>query len=173
VNKISKDLTVNEQIKHREVRVIDTDGKQIGIMDIQKALKLAKSKQLDLVQVAPKANPPVCRIMDYGKYKYEQSKKEKEAKKKQKVINVKELRMSPNIEEHDLQVRIKNARRFLKEGNKVKVTIRFRGREITHNSLGKEVLENLAESVRDLAVIEKKPKLEGRNMIMILAPKPE
>ncbi len=173
MNKISKDLTVNEQIKHREVRVIDTDGKQIGIMDIQKALKLAKSKQLDLVQVAPKANPPVCRIMDYGKYKYEQSKKEKEAKKKQKVINVKELRMSPNIEEHDLQVRIKNARRFLKEGNKVKVTIRFRGREITHNSLGKEVLENLAESVRDLAVIEKKPKLEGRNMIMILAPKPE
>ena len=173
MNKISKDLTVNEQIKHREVRVIDTDGKQIGIMDIQKALKLAKSKQLDLVQVAPKANPPVCRIMDYGKYKYEQSKKEKEAKKKQKVINVKELRMSPNIEEHDLQVRIKNARRFLKEGNKVKVTIRFRGREITHNLLGKEVLENLAESVRDLAVMEKKPKLEGRNMIMILAPKPE
>lgn len=173
MNKISKDLAVNEQIKHREVRVIDTDGKQIGIMDIQKALKLAKSKQLDLVQVAPKANPPVCRIMDYGKYKYEQSKKEKEAKKKQKVINVKELRMSPNIEEHDLQVRIKNARRFLKEGDKVKVTIKFRGREITHNSLGKEVLENFAESVKDLAVIEKKPKLEGRNMIMILAPKTE
>jgi len=173
VNKISKDLVVNEQIKHREVRVIDTDGKQIGIMDIQKALKLAKSKQLDLVQVAPKANPPVCRIMDYGKYKYEQSKKEKEAKKKQKVINVKELRMSPNIEEHDLQVRIKNARRFLKEGDKVKVTIKFRGREITHNSLGKEVLEHFAENVKDLAVIEKKPKLEGKNMIMILAPKTE
>ncbi|MDI3534558.1 MAG: translation initiation factor [Thermosediminibacterales bacterium] len=171
VKNISKDLLINEQIRDKEVRVIDINGNQIGIMQTKQALKLAREKQYDLVKVAPQAKPPVCRIMDYGKYKYEQSKKEKEARKKQKVINIKEIRMSPNIEEHDFQVRVRNALRFLKDGNKVKATIRFRGRQITHSALGQEVLERLAEELKDFGVIERKPKVEGRNMIMILAPK--
>ncbi|NPV42983.1 MAG: translation initiation factor IF-3 [Firmicutes bacterium] len=170
---ISKDLLINEQIKDKEIRVIDSNGEQIGIMPIKKALKLAQEKQLDLVKVAPQAKPPVCRIMDYGKYKYEQSKKEKEARKKQKIINIKEIRMSPKIEEHDFLVRVRNAQRFINDGDKVKVTIRFRGREIAHTDLGQEVLEKMAEELKDIAIVEKKPKVEGKNMVMILSPKQE
>lgn len=164
---------INEQIKDKEIRVIDSNGEQIGIMPIKKALKLAQEKQLDLVKVAPQAKPPVCRIMDYGKYKYEQSKKEKEARKKQKIINIKEIRMSPKIEEHDFQVRVRNAQRFINDGDKVKVTIRFRGREIAHTDLGLEVLEKMAQELKDIAIVEKKPKVEGKNMVMILSPKQE
>lgn len=164
---------INEQIKDKEIRVIDSNGEQIGIMPIKKALKLAQEKQLDLVKVAPQAKPPVCRIMDYGKYKYEQSKKEKEARKKQKIINIKEIRMSPKIEEHDFLVRVRNAQRFINDGDKVKVTIRFRGREIAHTDLGQEVLEKMAEELKDIAIVEKKPKVEGKNMVMILSPKQE
>nr|WP_222926331.1 translation initiation factor IF-3 [Fervidicola ferrireducens] len=164
-------MEVNYEIKAREVRVIDVDGKQLGIMPLKEALKLAQERQLDLVKVAPQAKPPVCKIMDYGKYKYEQSKKEKEARKNQKVISVKEIRMSPNIEEHDFQVRVKSALRFLDDGNKVKVTVRFRGREITHTQLGEDVLKRLAESVKEKAIVEKPPVIEGRNMVMILSPK--
>ncbi|MCF6097039.1 translation initiation factor IF-3 [Thermovorax subterraneus] len=164
-------MEVNYEIKAREVRVIDVDGRQLGIMPLKEALKLAQERQLDLVKVAPQAKPPVCKIMDYGKYKYEQSKREKEARKNQKVISVKEIRMSPNIEEHDFQVRVKSALRFLDDGNKVKVTVRFRGREITHTQLGEDVLKRLAESVKEKAVIEKPPVIEGRNMVMILSPK--
>ncbi|WP_073253541.1 translation initiation factor IF-3 [Caldanaerovirga acetigignens] len=166
-----KELEVNYEIKAREVRVIDVDGKQLGIMPLKEALRLAQERQLDLVKVAPQAKPPVCKIMDYGKYKYEQSKREKEARKNQKVISVKEIRMSPNIEEHDFQVRVKSALRFLDDGNKVKVTVRFRGREITHTQLGEDVLKRLAESVKEKAVIEKPPVIEGRNMVMILSPR--
>lgn len=166
-----KELEVNYEIKAREVRVIDVDGKQLGIMPLKEALKLAQERQLDLVKVAPQAKPPVCKIMDYGKYKYEQSKREKEARKNQKVISVKEIRMSPNIEEHDFQVRVKSALRFLEDGNKVKVTVRFRGREITHTQLGEDVLKRLAESVKEKAVVEKPPVIEGRNMVMMLSPK--
>ncbi|WP_049817954.1 translation initiation factor IF-3 [Thermosediminibacter oceani] len=166
-----KELEVNYEIKAREVRVIDVDGKQLGIMPLKEALKIAQERQLDLVKVAPQAKPPVCKIMDYGKYKYEQSKREKEARKNQKVISIKEIRMSPNIEEHDFQVRVKNALRFLDDGNKVKVTIRFRGREITHTQLGEEVLKRLADSVKEKGIVEKPPVIEGRNMVMILSPK--
>ncbi|ADL08159.1 bacterial translation initiation factor 3 (bIF-3) [Thermosediminibacter oceani DSM 16646] len=173
VNSITKEkeLEVNYEIKAREVRVIDVDGKQLGIMPLKEALKIAQERQLDLVKVAPQAKPPVCKIMDYGKYKYEQSKREKEARKNQKVISIKEIRMSPNIEEHDFQVRVKNALRFLDDGNKVKVTIRFRGREITHTQLGEEVLKRLADSVKEKGIVEKPPVIEGRNMVMILSPK--
>jgi len=168
-----KELFINEQIRDREVRVIDSTGEQIGIVPIKNALNLARERQLDLVKVAPRSRPPVCKIMDYGKYKYEQSKKEKEARKKQRVINVKEIRMSPKIEEHDLQVRVKNASKFISEGDKVKVTVRFRGREIAHTTLGREILTKMAEDMKDIASVEKKPRVEGRNMVMILAPKVE
>ncbi|WP_088553681.1 translation initiation factor IF-3 [Calderihabitans maritimus] len=170
---MSKDLRINEEIRAREVRLIDVEGQQIGIMPLRDALKVAQGKGLDLVEVAPNANPPVCRIMDYGKYKYEQSKKEREARKKQKVINVKEVKLRPSIEEHDFQVKLRNAIRFLKHGDKVKVTIMFRGREISHAELGKELCDRLAEEVKDLASVERPPKVEGRNMVMILMPKQE
>ncbi len=164
---------MNEQIKARKIRVISKDGKQLGIMSPQEALKIAEESGLDLVTVAPQANPPVCRIMDYGKFKYEQNKKEKEAKKKQKTINVKEVKLRPNIEEHDFNTKLNNARKFLQKGDKVKVTIMFRGREITHPELGRELCDKLAEGVKDVSTIEKKPKVEGKNMIMVLGPSPE
>ncbi|MGB9976684.1 MULTISPECIES: translation initiation factor IF-3 [Thermovenabulum] len=166
-----KELEVNHEIKAKEVRVIDVDGKQLGIMPIKEALRLAQERQLDLVKVAANAKPPVCKIMDYGKYKYEMSKKEKEARKNQKVINIKEIRMSPSIETHDFMVRVKSALRFLEDGNKVKVTIKFRGREIAHSQIGEEVLKRFAESVKEKGEVEKPPTIEGRNMIMMLAPK--
>ncbi|MDI3257554.1 MAG: translation initiation factor IF-3 [Kyrpidia sp.] len=169
---ISKDdLQVNEQIRAREVRLIDVDGGQLGIVPLREALRIAAEKNLDLVNVAPTAKPPVCRIMDYGKYKYEQSKREKEARRNQKIVSIKEVRLTPNIEDHDFQTKLRAVIRFLEQGDKVKATVRFRGREITHTRIGQGVLERMAQEVQDLCVIERPPKLEGRNMIMILAPK--
>lgn len=168
---ISKEHLINEEIRAREVRVVGPDGEQIGILPLKEALKLAEEKNLDLVNVAPTAKPPVCRIMNYGKFRYEQSKKEKEARKNQKVINVKEIRLSPTIEENDFQTKLRSAIKFLKAGDKVKCSIRFRGREIAHQSIGEKVLDRLAKEVEDISVIERKPKLEGKSMIMILAPK--
>jgi len=162
---------INEQIKDREVRVISETGEQLGIMPIEKALRLAEERQLDLVKIAPKANPPVCKIMDYGKYLFEMAKKEKEARKNQKVINVKEIRLSASIEDHDLGVKARNADKFLKAGDKVKVTIRFRGREMAHPEVGYEVMEKFVSMLTVEAVVERKPTLEGNHMIMVLAPK--
>jgi len=168
---ITKDFRVNEEIRAKEVRVIDSEGVQLGIMPAREALRLAEERQLDLVEVAPAAKPPVCRIMDIGKYKYEQSKREKEARKKQKIVNIKEVKLRPNIEDHDFDVKAKNAIRFLKDGDKVKATIIFRGREIVHTQLGQKLLNRLAEYLGEFSTIERQPKLEGKNMIMILAPK--
>jgi len=147
------------------------DGKQIGIMSAKEALKIAMEKQLDLVKIAPQAKPPVCKIMDYGKYKYEQSKREKEAKKKQKIIEVKEIRMSPVIEEHDFNVKLNHAKRFLEDGDKVKVTVKFRGRESMHVQIAEDLLHRFAESLRDQGIVEKSPRMEGKNMIMVITPK--
>ncbi len=162
---------MNHEIKAREVRVIGPDGKQLGIMPLKDALRHAQEAQLDLVKVASNAKPPVCKIMDYGKYKYEQSKREKEARKNQKVINVKEIRMNPTIDDHDFQVRLKSAIKFLQDGNKVKVSIKFRGRQMTHTKLGEDVLNKMIEQTKELGVVEKPPVIEGRNMVMILSPK--
>jgi len=151
--------------------VISETGEQLGIMPIEKALRLAEERQLDLVKIAPKANPPVCKIMDYGKYLFEMAKKEKEARKNQKVINVKEIRLSASIEDHDLGVKARNADKFLKAGDKVKVTIRFRGREMAHPEVGYEVMEKFVSMLTVEAVVERKPTLEGNHMIMVLAPK--
>lgn len=167
---ISKDYLVNGDIRAKEVRLVGADGEQIGVVPIREALQMASDANLDLVNVAPSAKPPVCRIMDYGKYRYEMQKREREARKNQKVIEVKEVRFSATIDEHDYQTKLRNVIRFLNADDKVKCTVRFRGREITHASLGQKVLERVAEEVKDLAIIERKPKLEGRNMIMILAP---
>lgn len=166
-------MKVNEGIRAREVRLIDANGDQLGVKSKNEALDLAKKANLDLVLVAPNAKPPVCRIMDYGKYRYEQQKKEKEARKKQKVINVKEVRLSPNIEEHDFNTKLRSARKFLNKGDKVKAAIRFRGRMITHSNIGKDVLERLADELKDIATVETKPKMEGRSMFLMLAPKSE
>jgi translation initiation factor IF-3 len=153
------------------VRVVDADGSQLGIMSLRDALRVAAEKNLDLVAIALNAKPPVCRVMDFGKYKYEQGKREKEARKNQKVITVKEVKVRPNIEDHDFQVKLKNARRFLQDGDKVKASVMFRGREITHPELGRKLLVRLAKEVEDLAIMERDPKVEGRNMVMILNPK--
>jgi translation initiation factor IF-3 len=166
-------LRVNEEIRAKEVRLIDVNGEQLGIMPVTSALRLAEEKDLDLVEVAPQAKPPVCRLMDYGKYKYEQSKREKEAKKRQRVINIKEVKLRLNIEDHDFLVKAKSAERFLRDGDKVKVTIMFRGREIVHTQLGQVLLNRLSEHVKEIATIERQPKLEGKNMVMVLAPRQE
>ncbi|MBI2874875.1 MAG: translation initiation factor IF-3 [Firmicutes bacterium] len=168
---MSKDLQINEQIRAKEVRVVGNEGEQLGIMSLRDALQLAQEQNVDLVKVAANAKPPVCRLMDYGRFKYENSKREREARKKQRLILLKEIRLSPTIEEHDLQVKVRNTRRFLEEGDKVKVTLRFRGRQIAHSDLGRKVLDKLAEAVNDLGVVERPPRVEGRNMIMILNPK--
>ncbi len=170
---ITKDIRINEEIRAKEVRVVDREGNQLGIMALKEALKLSEEQRLDLVEIAPQAKPPVCRIMDFGKHRYEQSKKDKEARKKQKIVNVKEIKMRPNIETHDFNVKAKNASRFLKDGDKVKAMVIFRGREIVHPALGQQLLERLAEVLADQVIIERHPKLEGKNMIMILAPKTE
>jgi translation initiation factor IF-3 len=162
---------VNEGIRAREVRVVDNNGEQLGIMSVREALSIAGERGLDLVEVAPSAKPPVCRIMDYGKHRYEQSKRDKAAKKKQKIVNVKEIRMSPKIDEHDFEVKLRAADRFLKSGDKVKVSVRFRGREIVHADLAKTKLDNLAAQLQDIAIVERPPKLEGRQMIAVLAPR--
>lgn len=167
---ISKEMNVNEGIRAREIRLIDSNGDQLGVKSRQEALDIAANRNLDLVLVAPNAKPPVCRIMDYGKYRFEQQKKEREARKKQKVINLKEVRLSPGIEEHDFNTKLRNARKFLEKGDKVKVSIRFRGRAITHKELGREVLERMADACKDLSTVEQKAKMEGRSMFLMLAP---
>jgi translation initiation factor IF-3 len=168
-----KELQLNEEIRDKEIRLIDVDGSQVGIVPIGKALEIAYEKKLDLVKIAPNAKPPVCRIMDYGKYKYELAKKEKEARKNQKVINIKEIRLTPSIEDHDLNVKAKRAIEFLQDGDKVKVSVRFRGRELGHTDIGKEVLLQFAKTTSEVGVMEKGPKLEGKSMAMYLAPKSE
>lgn len=172
VTVISKDTPrINEEIRAREIRVVSADNEQLGIMSVRDALALAEEHQLDLVEVAPNGKPPVCRIMNYGKFRYEQQKREKEAKKKQKVITLKEVKLRPHIEDHDFYVKMKNAAKFLADGNKVKVTIMFRGRELSHPELGENVLTRFAGELNEQAVVEKPAKLEGRNMTMILAKK--
>ena len=168
---ISKEFQLNEEIREKEIRLIGSDGAQLGVIATIDAKKMAEEKELDLVMISPNANPPVCKIMDFGKFIYEQSKKEKEAKKNQKVVNIKEIRFSPNIEEHDITIKANNARRFLLDGDKVKVTVRFRGREAEYSHLGRKILDNFVSKLEDVSTIEKPAKLEGRNMIVILAPK--
>lgn len=165
------DLMINEQIRDKEVRLIGSDGEQLGIMSAKEAMKLAEEAELDLVKIAPNAKPPVCKIIDYGKYRYELARKEKEAKKKQKIVEVKEIRLSPNIEENDLNTKMNNARKFLSKGNKVKVTLRFRGREMAHMQASKHILDDIATALADVAVVEKPSKVEGRSISMILAEK--
>ena len=166
---ISKEnLRINEEIRVREVRVTTAEGEQLGIMQVRDALQMAIEQNLDLVEVAPTARPQVCRIMDYGKFKYEQQKRDKEAKKKQKIVTIKEVKLRPNIEDHDFDVKKKNALRFLEDGDKVKVTIMFRGRELSHPELGRVLLVRMAKELADIANVEREPKLEGKNMIMIL-----
>ena len=168
---IIKHLRINDEIRVREVRVVGDGGEQFGVMAIRDALQLAQDRHVDLVEVSPTARPPVCRLMDYGKFKYEQAKRDRESRKKQKVVNVKELKMRPAIEDHDFDVKVKNARRFLTEGDKVKCTMVFRGREIVHARLAQDTLTKLAELVADIGAVERAPRVEGRAMIMILAPK--
>lgn len=165
-------MRINEEIRAREVRVITADGEQLGIMFGRAAQQLAVERHLDLVEIAPTAKPPVCKIMDYGKYRYEQQKREKEARKKQKTFDIKEVKLRPGIEDHDFNVKYKNAVRFLEDGDKVKVTIMFRGRELSHPELGEVLLNKMAQQLKEVAVVERVPKLEGKNMIMIVAPKP-
>ena len=162
---------MNEEIRDKELRVIGSDGSQLGIISNKEALRLAEEKDLDLVMISPNATPPVCKIMDYGKFIYEQSKKDKEAKKKQKIVSLKEIRLSPTIEEHDITIKANNARKFLLDEDKVKVTVRFRGREADYSYIGTKILESFVLKLQDICVIEKPAKLEGRNMTMILAPK--
>ena len=161
---------INEQVRDREVRVISSNGEQLGIMSSKEAMKLAREAELDLVKIAPNAKPPVCKIIDYGKYR-QLARKEKEAKKKQKTIDVKEVRLSPNIDKNDLNTKINQARKFLSKGDKVKVTLRFRGRELAHVNSSKVILEEFAEQLSDVAVVDKQPKFEGRSMIMFLTEK--
>ena len=170
---ISKDQLVNEGIRAREVRLIGQNGDQLGIKSRQEALEIAGRANLDLVLVAANAKPPVCRIMDYGKYRFEQQKKEKEARKNQKIINLKEVRLSPGIEEHDFNTKLRNAIKFLQKGDKVKASIRFKGRAITHKEIGQRVLDRFSEACAEVATVETKPKMDGRSMFLVLAPKTE
>lgn len=165
------DLMINEQIRDKEIRLIGADGEQLGIMSAKDAMKLAREADVDLVKIAPSATPPVCKLIDYGKYKYELIRKEKEAKKKQKTIETKEVRLSPNIDVNDLNTKSNAARKFLEKGNKVKVTLRFRGREMAHVESSKHILTDFAEKLSDIAVVEKAPKMEGRSMMMFLTEK--
>lgn len=165
------ELMINEQIRDKEIRVIGENGEQLGIMSTREAMKLAQEAELDLVKIAPTAKPPVCKIIDYGKYRYELARKEKEAKKKQKTVEVKEVRLSPNIEDNDLNTKVNNAKKFIQKGNKVKVTLRFRGREMAHVQTSKHILDDFAELLKDVATVEKPAKLEGRNMSMVLTEK--
>ncbi len=169
--KTISELILNEQIRDKEVRLIGENGEQLGIMSSRDALKLAREAELDLVKIAPNAQPPVCKIIDYGKYRYEQARREKEAKKKQKVIEVKEVRLSPNIDDNDLNTKISAARKFIQKGNRVKVTLRFRGREMSHMAQSKHILDEFAEKLADVSVIEKPAKVEGRSLTLILSEK--
>ena len=168
---VISELMINEQIRDKEIRLIGEDGEQLGIMPVKEALKLAKEAELDLVKIAPTAKPPVCKIIDYGKYRYEMARKEKEARKKQKTIDIKEVRLSPNIDENDLNTKVNAAKKFIEKGDRVKVTLRFRGREMAHMQSSKQILDVFAEKLADIAVVEKAPKLEGRSMTMFLAEK--
>ncbi len=165
------ELMINEQIRDKEVRLIGENGEQLGIMSAREAMRLAEEAELDLVKIAPAAKPPVCKIVDYGKYRYEQIRKEKEARKKQKTIEIKEIRLSPNIDTNDLNTKINAARKFLTKGDKVKITLRFRGREMAHMNNSRHILDDIAESLSDIAVVEKAPKVEGRSMTMFLTEK--
>ena len=169
--RIISELFINEQIRDKEVRVIGEDGEQLGIMSSKEALKLAEEAGVDLVKIAPTAKPPVCKIVDYGKFKYEQTRKEKEAKTKQKTVEIKELRLSPNIDTNDLNTKINAARKFIGKGDRVKITLRFRGREMAHMNNSKHILDDFAEALSDIAVVDKAPKVEGRSMTMFLAEK--
>ena len=169
--KTISDLMINEQIRDREIRLIGSNGEQLGIMSAREAMKLAEEAELDLVKIAPTAKPPVCKIIDYGKYRYELARKEKEAKKKQKTVEVKEIRLSPNIDTNDLNTKVNAAKKFLSKGNKVKITLRFRGREMAHIAQSKHILDDFAKEVEDMAVVEKAPKQEGRSISMVLAEK--
>lgn len=162
---------INEKIRDKEVRVIGQDGEQLGIMSSKEAQKLAREADLDLVKIAPGAKPPVCKIIDYGKYRYEQARKEKEAKKKQRTMEVKEVRLSPNIDKNDLNTKANQARKFITKGDKVKVTLRFRGREMAHVGYSKQILDDFFAKLEDIAVIDKSPKMEGRSMVMFLSEK--
>ena len=162
---------INEQIRDKEIRLIDENGEQLGIVSSREAQKIADERKLDLVKIAPTAKPPVCRIMDYGKYKFDHAKKEKEARKKQKTVDVKELRLSPSIDTHDVQVKVKKANEFLKDGDKVKISIRFRGREIGHSKVGMQIMEDFAKATEEFGTVDKQPKMEGKSLVMFLAPK--
>ncbi|WP_041971880.1 translation initiation factor IF-3 [Geobacter sp. OR-1] len=164
-------VNINQAIRAREVRVIGPESEQLGILTLGEALAMAAEKELDLVEVSPTAVPPVCRIMDFGKFKYQQSKKLQEAKKKQVQVQLKEVKLRPKTDDHDLDFKVKHVKRFLEEGNKAKITMVFRGREITHTNLGLEILEKISEELQEVAVIEVRPKMEGRSMYMIVAPK--
>ena len=166
-----KEMQINEEITDKEVRLISNDGEQLGIVSAAQAQKLAAEKNLDLVKIAPQAKPPVCKIMDYGKYRFEQSKREKEAKKNQRVIEIKEIRLSPNIDVHDFDTKVGHARKFLSAGNKTKVSIRFRGREMAHTDIGRGLLLKFAEQCSEVAALDKDPKLDGRHMSIFLSPK--
>jgi len=168
---IKQELPINGQIRAKEVNLIGEDGEKLGVVSFIEALSMAEEKKLDLVLVATNSNPPVCKIMNYGKYKFEQAKREKEAKKKQKVIETKEIRITPNIEEHDFGFKAKNARKFLENGNKLKITVRFKGREINNSKAGEAVLNKFIEELEDISTVEKKPKLEGKSMFIMLAKK--
>ncbi len=171
LNISAKELQINDEIRDRELRVISSDGEQLGIMSAAEALKIAEEKNLDLVKIAPQAKPPVCKIMDYGKYRFEKAKREKEARKNQRIVEIKEIRLSVNIDTHDFDTKVGHARRFLADGNKVKVSIRFRGREMAHTNLGLEIMGRFAQACAESATIEKAAKLEGRSMLMFLVPK--
>ncbi|UUV98002.1 translation initiation factor IF-3 [Vagococcus luciliae] len=168
---IAKDNMVNDGIRARELRLIAVDGEQLGVKSKVEALRIAQEANLDLVLVSPNAKPPVAKIMDYGKFRFEQQKKEREARKKQKVINVKEVRLSPTIDVNDFNTKLRNARKFLEKGDKVKASIRFKGRAITHKEIGQNVLNRLAEETNDISVVEQKAKMDGRSMFIMLAPK--
>lgn len=168
---IKQELLINEQIKVAKIQLIDENGEKRGVLDTYKARDIAMSKSLDLVLVAPNANPPVCKLMNYGKYKFEQAKREKEARKNQKVFEIKEIRITPNIDDHDYQFKCKNARKFLEDGNKVKITVRFRGREVNYVKSGELVLNKFIEDLADVSQVEKKPLLEGKNLFIILSKK--
>ena len=168
---IKQELPINGQIRAKEIKLIGENGEQLGIVSLREGLQKAEELNLDLVLVAPSAEPPVCKIMNYGKYKFEQAKKEKEAKKKQKTLEIKEIRITPNIEEHDFGFKCKNARKFIEDGNKLKITVRFRGREVNNSKMGESVLNRFIEELSDISVVEKNPKLEGKNMFIMLAKK--
>ena len=163
---------INEEILDKEVRLIGDQGEQLGIMSAQEALKIAAEREMDLVKIAPGSNPPVCKVMDYGKFRFEQTKREKEARKNQRVVEIKEIRMSPSIDVNDFNVKLRNAQKFLADGNRCKITVRFRGREMAHTNIGQDLLLKFAEECGEIAVMDKSPKLEGRHMSIFLSPKP-